>query len=75
MNKNVKFALYLPPEKKAELEQRYRENGCISITAFIEKSIDFFLGYLDTDISTQLYQPPNFDPLKAKKDFEKAVAF
>ena len=45
----VKFALYLPPEKKAELERRYREDGCRSITAFIEKAIDFYLGYLDAN--------------------------
>ena len=45
----VKFALYLPPEKKAELERRYREEGCRSITAFIEKAIDFYLGYLDAN--------------------------
>ena len=43
----VKFALYLPPEKKAELERRYLEEGCRSITAFIEKAIDFYLGYLN----------------------------
>lgn len=45
----VKFALYLPPEKKSELERRYREEGFRSITAFIEKAIDFYLGYLDTN--------------------------
>ena len=45
----VKFALYLPPEKKAELERRYREDGCRSITALIEKAIDFYLGYLDAN--------------------------
>ncbi len=49
MKDKVKFALYLPPKKKAELEQRYREDGCKSITAFIEKAIDFYLGYLDAD--------------------------
>ena len=49
MEKKVKFALYLPPEKKAELEQRYQEDGCKSITAFIEKAIDFYLGYLDAN--------------------------
>ena len=49
MNDKVKFALYLPPEKKAELERRYRENGCKSLTAFIEKAIDFYLGYLDAN--------------------------
>ena len=49
MSDKVKFALYLPPEKKAELERRYQENGCRSITAFIEKAIDFYLGYLDAN--------------------------
>ena len=49
MSDKVKFALYLPPEKKAELEQRYREDGCRSLTAFIEKAIDFYLGYLDAN--------------------------
>ena len=50
MNENkVKFALYLPPEKKAELERRYREECCRSITAFIEKAIDFYLGYIDAN--------------------------
>ena len=49
MGDKVKFALYLPPEKKAELERRYREEGCRSITAFIEKAIDFYLGYLDAN--------------------------
>ena len=56
MSENVKFALYLPPEKKAELERRYREDGCRSITAFIEKAIDFYLGYLDAN-SAGAYLP------------------
>ena len=45
----VKFALYLPSEKKAELERRYREEDFRSITAFIEKAIDFYLGYLNAN--------------------------
>ena len=52
----MKFALYLPPEKKAELVRRYREDGCRSITAFIEKAIDFYLGYLDAN-SAGAYLP------------------
>ena len=56
MSEKVKFALYLPPEKKAELERRYREDGCRSITAFIEKAIDFYLGYLDAN-SAGAYLP------------------
>ena len=49
MNNKVKFALYLPPEKKAELDRRYQEDGIKSITAFVEKAIDFYLGYLDAN--------------------------
>ena len=49
MNNKVKFALYLPPEKKAELDRRYQEDGSKSITAFVEKAIDFYLGYLDAN--------------------------
>ncbi len=49
MSDKVKFALYLPSEKKAELERRYREDGYRSLTAFIEKAIDFYLGYLDAN--------------------------
>ena len=47
--KKQKFALYLLPEKKVELERRYQEDGCKSLTAFIEKAIDFYLGYLDAN--------------------------
>ena len=49
MSDKVKFALYIPSEKKAELERRYREDGCRSLTVFIEKAIDFYLGYLDAN--------------------------
>ena len=56
MSDKVKFALYLPPEKKAELERRYREEGYRSITAFIEKAIDFYLGCLNAN-STGTFLP------------------
>ena len=49
MSDKVKFALYLPPEKKSELDRRYQEDGSKSITVFVEKAIDFYLGYLDAD--------------------------
>ena len=49
MSKNEKFALYLTPEKKAVLERRYREDGSRSLTAFIERAIDFYLDYLSAN--------------------------
>ena len=47
MVKKEKFALYLPPEKRAEIERRYRADGCRSATAFVEKAVDFYMNYLD----------------------------
>ena len=49
MSKKEKFALYLAPEKKAVLERRYREDGSRSLTAFIERAVDFYLDYLSAN--------------------------
>jgi hypothetical protein len=49
MSKKEKFALYLPPEKKVEIERIYQEDGSRSITVFIEHAIDFYLSYLKAD--------------------------
>ena len=48
MSKKEKFALYLPPELRAEVEEHYRKDGGHSLTAFIEKAVRFYLGYLGT---------------------------
>ena len=47
MSKKEKFALYLPPDLRAEVEKHCQEEGCHSLTAFIEKAVWFYLGYLD----------------------------
>ena len=49
MGRKEKFALYLTPEKKALLERRYREDGSRSMTAFIERAVDFYLDYLSAN--------------------------
>lgn len=49
MSKKEKFALYLSPEKKALLERRYQEDGSRSLTAFIERAVDFYLDYLSAN--------------------------
>lgn len=46
MKKKEKLAVYLMPEKKAELERRYHEDGSKSMTVFIEHALDFYLDYL-----------------------------
>ena len=47
MSKKEKFALYPPPELRAEVEEHYQEDGSHSLTAFIENAVRFYLGYLD----------------------------
>ncbi len=49
MGRKEKFAFYLSPEKKAILERRYREDGSRSLTAFIERAVDFYLDYLSAN--------------------------
>ena len=49
MSQKEKFAFYLSPEKKAVLECRYQEDGSRSITAFIERAVDFYLDYLSAN--------------------------
>ena len=51
MGGKEKFPLYLSPEKKAILERRYQENGSRSMTAFIERAVDFYLDYLSANNS------------------------
>ena len=49
MGKKERFPFYLSPEKKAILERRYQEDGSQSLTAFIEKAVDFYLDYLSAN--------------------------
>ena len=41
MGKKERFAFYLTPEKKAILERRFQEDGSRSMTAFIERAVNF----------------------------------
>ena len=47
MSRKEKFALYLPPELRAEAEEHCQKDGSHSLTAFIENAVRFYLGYLD----------------------------
>lgn len=54
MSKKEKFALYLAPEKKTEIEKRYHEDGSRSLTQFICHAIDFYLDHLSIDSAGDL---------------------
>ena len=45
MGKKERFAFYLTPEKKAILERRYQEDGSRSMTALVERALDFYRQY------------------------------
>ena len=47
MSRKKKFALYLPPDLRAEAEEHCQKDRCSSLTAFIENVVRFYLGYLD----------------------------
>lgn len=49
MSQKEKFALYLTPEMRAQLERRYTEDGSRSLTGFIENAINFYLDYLSAN--------------------------
>ena len=51
-----KFALWLTPEAKKEVETHYKQDNCKSQSEYIEKAIRFFSGYLDTK-HTEEYLP------------------
>lgn len=41
-----KFALWVYPETLENVSKIYRENNCVSKSEFIEKAINFYIGYL-----------------------------
>ena len=49
MSGKGKFPFDLSPEKKAILERRYQEDGSRSMTAFVERAVDFYLDYLSAN--------------------------
>ncbi len=49
MSKKENSPLCLSPEKNAILERRYQEDGSRSITAFIERAVDFYLDCLSAN--------------------------
>lgn len=44
-----KFALWLAPEVREEVESRFKNDNCQSRSEYIEKAIRFYSGYLDTE--------------------------
>lgn len=43
-----KSTLWLTPSVKDKIEERYREDNCRSQSEFIEKAVEFYIGFLNT---------------------------
>ena len=61
-----KFALWITPEAKKEVETHYKQDNCKSQSEYIEKAVRFYSGYLDTKHAEE-YLPRVFsDVLEGK---------
>lgn len=43
-----KVTIFLTPFMKKKIEENYRADNCRSQSEFVEKAVDFYLGYLNT---------------------------
>jgi len=50
-NNKQKFALWVHPETLSRVSKHYRNDNCKSQSEFIEKSIEFYLGFLESKIN------------------------
>ena len=48
-----KFALWITPEAKREVENHFEKDNCKSKSEYIEKAIRFYSGYLDTQNASE----------------------
>ncbi len=53
----VKFALWAYPQTMKDVETHYKGDNCRSQSEFIEKSIKFYVGYLDEEKSVDYISP------------------
>lgn len=47
-----KFALWMYPDTLQKVEEIYREDNCESRSEFIEKAVNFYIGYLTSEDKT-----------------------
>ena len=71
----VKFPLWVYPETLKDVEIHYRNDNCKSQSEFIEKSIKFYIGYLDEEKSVNYISSMITETVKAQiKGTEQRLA-
>ena len=61
-----KFALWITPEAKKEVEAHYKQDNCKSQSEYIEKAVRFYSGYLDTEHADEYLPRVLADVLEGK---------
>lgn len=70
-----KMAVYFQPETMRKIEQEYREDNCSSKTEFIEKAVQFYIGYLRQQQEVNYLSPLITETVKAQiKGTEQRLA-
>lgn len=71
----VKFPLWAYPETLKDVEVHYKNDNCKSQSEFIEKSIKFYIGYLDEEKSVNYISSMITETVKAQiKGTEQRLA-
>ena len=61
-----KFALWITPEAKQDVENHYKKDNCKSKSEYIEKAVRFYSGYLDTEHADEYLPRVLADVLEGK---------
>ncbi len=61
----VKFALWVYPETMKDVENHYKFDNCKSQSAFIEKAVKFYIGYLDEEKGINYISPMITETVKS----------
>lgn len=61
----TKFALWVYPQTLRDVEKHYKGDNCKSQSEFIEKAINFYLGYLNEENNINYISPMITETVKA----------
>ena len=67
-DEKCRFGLWLKKDIKERMEQLYKQTECASMSEFIEKSIDFYYGYLTAENYKEYFPNVIVSTMKATLD-------
>ena len=67
-NPKKKVGLYLDSPTYEEVKQTYRKDGCRSLTEFMERAVEYYIGYVNSEQITDYLSPVIVSSVKAVSD-------